>query len=130
VQLRRRLLPLPELSRPIALYHFLSGLACLLLIGCLFRHGRGRSCLRRFCCWLVLSRLILSAAARLCKAVLALLSLAGPLLSPPSLMLVKRARLLLLLKRARFPLGLAGWVGWLCWLAGSAGFLWVQPGEC
>jgi hypothetical protein len=47
--------------------------------------------------------LILAAAAWLFKAVLALLSLAGPLLSSPSLMPVK----LLLLKRACFPLGLA-----------------------
>jgi hypothetical protein len=73
-------------------------------------------CLRRFRCWLVLLRPVLATGPWLCKAVLALLSLAGPLLSSPSLLPVKRARLLLLLKQARFLLGLAGLGCWLCWL--------------
>jgi hypothetical protein len=42
--------------------------------------------------------------------------LAGPLLSTPSQVPVKLARLLLLLKRARFLLWVAGLGCGLCWL--------------
>jgi hypothetical protein len=114
LELCSQLLPLPEFSRPIALYRFLSGLACLLLIGCLFLRGRGRLCLRRFRCWLVLSRLILAAAARLCKVI----SDAG------------QAGLLAVAAEAGSLPSWAGWVGWLAVLAGIVGFLWVRPGEC
>jgi hypothetical protein len=72
--------------------------------------------LRRFPCWLVLLWLFLATGSRLCKAVFALRYLAGPLLSTLSLVPVKLARLLLLLKRARFLLWAAGLGCWLCWL--------------
>jgi hypothetical protein len=73
---------------------------CLLLIGCCFWLSCRQLCLRRACWWLVSPPLILAAAARLCPSVFVLLFLPGPLLAYPSLLLVKRARLPLLLKQA------------------------------
>jgi hypothetical protein len=68
----------------------LSGLACLLLIGWLNLCGLGLLCLWRFLCWLLSPRLFLAACPRLSLAVC---SFDGLLLSPPSHVPVRLARL-------------------------------------
>jgi hypothetical protein len=131
VGLQSQLLPLAEYSGLIAFERFLFCLTCLPAIGCSSWLGCWQLRLRCAGCWLVSPWLFLAAVARLCLAVPILLSLVGFLPPGCSLLLVKRARLPLLVKRACLvPSGF----GWLVaggpWLLGGGRALWPLIKRC